>query len=59
MLLIPAIDLKDGKFGRDEAKGLAAVLTGIAAEDADDETRLHQGAIVFEALYRALGDKPA
>lgn len=52
--IVHDIDLKDGKFGRDEAKGLAAVVTGIAAEDADDDTRLREGGIVFEAVYRAL-----
>lgn len=52
------IDLKDGKFGRDEAKGLATVVTGIAAEDADDETRLREGGIVFDALYRAFSAVP-
>src|SRR5262245_41357468 len=49
------IDLKDGKFGRPEAAGVAHLLTGIAIADRSDERRIERGAQVFEDLYRAFG----
>jgi hypothetical protein len=45
------IDLKDGKFARPEAAGLAHLLAGIAVRQADDVARLGDGGAVFEALY--------
>ncbi len=49
------IDLKDGKFGRPEAAGIAQLLAGIAIADRSDERRIARGAQVFEDLYRAFG----
>jgi hypothetical protein len=49
------IDLKDGKFGRIEAAGVAQLLAGIAIGDRSDERRVERGAQVFEDLYRAFG----
>lgn len=46
------IDLKDGKFGRDETVGVAQVIAGIAMAEKDDEARLAKGAVVFDALYQ-------
>lgn len=45
------IDLKDEKFGRDDAPGIERVLSGIAAAHADDETRLARGGQLFDDLY--------
>ena len=45
------IDCKDGKFGRPETQGLAAIIEGIAAVEPDDAERLRQGAVLFEGLY--------
>ena len=47
------IDLKDAKFGRPEAAGVARLLEGIALADRDDEMRLARGAQVFDDLHRA------
>lgn len=44
-------DLKDAKFGRDEAKGIDAVLKGFAATIADDQSLLAEGLRLFDALY--------
>jgi hypothetical protein len=49
------IDLKDGKFGRPEAAGIAHLLAGIAIADRSDERRVERGAQIFEDLYRAFG----
>jgi hypothetical protein len=46
------VDCKDGKFDRAEASGIAAIVDGIAATQADDAERLRQGAVVFEGLYQ-------
>lgn len=45
------IDLKDGKFGRAEAAGLDALITGLAATTPADQTRLVQGGQLFASLY--------
>ena len=49
--IIHDIDLKDGKFGREEASGIAHLIEGIRAAHDDDEQRLLRGAAVFENLY--------
>ena len=49
------IDLKDAKFGRPEAPGVARLLEGIARADRDDLRRIERGSLVFEDLYRAFG----
>jgi hypothetical protein len=43
--------MKDGKFGRNETDGIASLIQGIAAAEADDERRLARGAAVFGDLY--------
>ncbi len=53
--IIHDIDLKDAKFGRPEAAGLALVIDGIVLGTADDAKRLEEGARVLDALYARLG----
>ena len=48
--LVHDLDLKDAKFGRDEAAGLGAQIVGIAAMAREDEARLALGFPVFDAL---------
>jgi hypothetical protein len=50
--IVHDIDLKDGKFGRDEASGIAHLIEGIAAANKDDHRRLERGAAVFDDLYQ-------
>jgi hypothetical protein len=45
------IDLKDSRFQRQEAAGLAPLIEGIALLYADDARRLEEGSKLFEALY--------
>jgi hypothetical protein len=45
------IDLKDGKFGRDETVGVERVLSAIRAAHADDVARLERGSQLFDDLY--------
>ncbi|SDH12598.1 chromate resistance protein ChrB domain-containing protein [Pelagibacterium luteolum] len=50
--IVHDIDLKDGKFAREEAAGIAHLIAGIAIAHADDEARIAQGAPVFDNLYQ-------
>jgi hypothetical protein len=49
--IVHDIDLKDAKFGRDEAVGIASLIAGIARAHPRDEDRLEQGFALFENLY--------
>ncbi len=49
--IVHDIDLKDAKYGREEAAGIGQLVAGIAARHAADEERLERGAAVFEDLY--------
>jgi hypothetical protein len=48
--IIHDIDVKDGKFGRPEAPGVAALIAGIALAQRDDEARIELGGRMFDAL---------
>ncbi len=52
-------DLKDAKFGREEAKGLDAVIKGFSAMIADDHTLLARGHLIFDAIYAGIGGRMA
>jgi hypothetical protein len=49
--VIHDIDLKDNKYGRAETEGLQALLTGLAACQPDDDTRMNLGMQLIENLY--------
>jgi hypothetical protein len=49
--IVHDIDLKDGKFGRDEAAGIKTLVAGIAAATDDDTRRLERGASALDDLY--------
>lgn len=53
--IVHDIDLKDGKFQRAEAGGLAQMMTGICAATNDDDERLKRGGELCETLYRSFG----
>jgi hypothetical protein len=50
--IVHDIDLKDGKFGRAEAAGIASLIDGIAAVTSDDEQRVAQGGPILDSLYQ-------
>ena len=52
--IIHDIDLKDGKYGREETAGIRIVMAGIAAGKRDDEERLARGGAVLDDLYQSL-----
>jgi len=51
--IVHDLDLKDGKYGRDETAGIAALLSGIASDGSDTE-RLERSAVLFDALRTGL-----
>ncbi len=55
--IVHDIDLKDAKFDRPEAAGLALAFSGIAAGEVSDEARLEKGAALLDGLYRHFGGK--
>jgi hypothetical protein len=55
--IVHDIDLKDGKFGRDETSGIARLIEGIAMLSKDDGQRLDRGVTVFDDLYESFRRK--
>jgi hypothetical protein len=49
--IVHDIDLKDGKFGREEASGIARLVDGIAATTEDDGRRIERGSVMLDDLY--------
>ena len=49
--IVHDIDLKDGKFARAEAGGIAALIDGLAQSDISDDERIEIGAQLFDNLY--------
>ncbi len=48
--IVHDIDVKDGKFDRPEAPGVASVIAGIALSEPDDEARIALGSRLLDAL---------
>jgi len=56
--IVHDIDLKDGKFARAEAAGVARVIAGIALKHEADAARIAEGGAVFDALHESFRAKP-
>lgn len=56
--IIHDLDLKDGKFQRPEAAGVAVALAGIVGTHDRDEDRLSAGADLFDQLFVGFGGSP-
>jgi len=50
--IVHDIDLKDNKYGRKEAEGLAQIVTGLSQKLKDDNKLLEKGLEIFDALYQ-------
>ena len=50
--IVHDIDLKDGKFAREEAAGIKTLIASICMATADDEERIARGKGVLDDLYR-------
>ena len=55
--IVHDIDLKDDKFGREEAAGIKTLINGICADTRDDDERLARGAAIFDDLYAVFSRK--
>jgi hypothetical protein len=55
--IIHDIDLRDGKFGRDEAVGIRTLIDGIALATSNDLDRIARGTDVFSNLYEVFTKK--
>lgn len=49
--IIHDIDIKDGKYGREQTSGVESLVAGIALSSDDDEQRLARGSALFDQLY--------
>ncbi len=54
--IVHDIDLKDGKFGRPEAAGIARLIAGVGAAAQTDDERIDRGLTVFDNLYASFRD---
>jgi hypothetical protein len=50
--IVHDIDLKDGKYGRPDADGVARVISAIAMSAKDDDERVARGSSLFEDLHK-------
>jgi hypothetical protein len=57
--IVHDIDVKDRKFARSEAPGVAALIAGIALAERDDEARIALGSRMFDALLELYRRKRA
>lgn len=55
--IVPDIDLKDGKYARAEAGGIAALIEGLARADISDQERLEEGGRLFDNLYALFSNR--
>ena len=49
--IVHDIDLKDGKFAREQVAGIAHVIAGICMTQADDLARIERGGTLFDDTY--------
>ncbi len=55
--IVHEADLRDGKFPRDEARGIDLVIRGLLAAHSDDHDVLTHGLALFEGLYAGASSK--
>jgi hypothetical protein len=55
--IVHDIDMKDGKFARVEAGGMAALIDGLARSGLSDMERVEQGGRLFDSLYALFSDR--
>ncbi|MEA2490071.1 MAG: hypothetical protein QOH21_1863 [Acidobacteriota bacterium] len=53
--IVHDLDLKDGKYARDEAAGVRMLLDGLMARTENDEERIERALVIFDDLHEALG----
>jgi hypothetical protein len=53
--IVHDLDLKDAKYGRDEAAGVRMMLDGLMARTENDDERIERALVIFDDLHEALG----
>jgi hypothetical protein len=53
--IVHDLDLKEERYGRPEAAGVASILGGVARRHEDDAERIAGGAPIFDYLYVHFG----
>ena len=56
--MVHDLDMKDGKFGRDETAGFERMIAGIVKRQARDEARVERGAELLNDLYESIQPSP-
>jgi len=56
--IVHDVDLKDGKFGRPDAAGVAQLVQGLVQAHAESAARVTAALPVFDALHASFGGKP-
>jgi hypothetical protein len=56
--LVHDVDMKDGKFGRDETAGFERLLAGTVKRHARDEARIERGSELLNDLYESIQPSP-
>ncbi len=56
--MVHDVDLKDGKFGREETPGFARLISGIVHRHARDAARIERGAELLNDLYESVRHSP-
>jgi hypothetical protein len=52
--IVHDLDLKDGKFGREQAAGIAQIIAGVCLTLDDDLARIERGGAIFDDTYESL-----
>lgn len=55
--IVHEVDLRDQKYGRDEARGIDLAIRGLLAAFKDDQEVLAHGITLFDGLYAGLSDR--
>ncbi|HEX9349275.1 MAG TPA: chromate resistance protein ChrB domain-containing protein [Gemmatimonadales bacterium] len=56
--MVHDVDVKDGKFGRDETPGFERLIDGIVKRHTHDEARIERGAELLNDLYESIQPSP-
>ena len=56
--MVHDVDMKDGKFGRDETPGFERLIAGIVKRNARDEARMERGSELLNDLYESIQQSP-
>ena len=56
--MVHDVDMKDGKFGRDETPGFERLIAGIVKRNARDEARIERGSELLNDLYESIQQSP-